>query len=111
MPRLAQTSTPRFSRCGVLPPEAELLDQRAIPLDVRALEIAEQATPAPDELEQAAPRMVVLRVRAHVLGELVDAGRQKRHLHLGRAGVGAVMAVLLEDLLLRFLRESHTTSM
>src|SRR5215475_2149148 len=86
-------------------PEAELLDQGAVALDVRTLEIAQQAAPLPHELEQAAPRMMVLRVRAHVLRELVDAGGQERHLHLGRAGVGAVAAVLAEDLLLRFLRE------
>src|SRR5579859_2657065 len=56
----------------VLAPEAELLDQSAIALDVRALEIVEQAASPPDELEQAAARMVVLGVRAHVLGELAD---------------------------------------
>src|SRR5689334_9444080 len=60
-PRLAQTSTLH----SFLPPEAELLDQSAIALDVPALEVVQQAPPPPDQLEQAAARMVVLRVRAH----------------------------------------------
>ena len=57
-----------------LPPQTELLDQGAVALEVRALEVVEQAAAAPDELEQAAARVVVLRVRAQVLGELVDPG-------------------------------------
>src|SRR5918996_412407 len=49
--------------------------------------------PPADQLEQAAPRIVILRVRPQMLGELVDAGRQEGDLHLRRARVGAVSAV------------------
>ena len=43
-----------------------------------------------------------------MLGELVDAGGQKSDLHVGRARVLGVLAVLADDLLLRFLGEGQT---
>jgi hypothetical protein len=45
-----------------------------------------------------------------VLGQLVDARREQRDLHLGRAGVGLALAVLADDLLFGFLAEGHRTS-
>src|SRR5204863_109809 len=63
---------------------------------------------AADELQEAAPRVVVLRVRAQMLRELVDAPRQQRDLNLRRAGVGVGTAMLADDLLLRFLGERHS---
>src|SRR5690242_16142522 len=78
--------------------QAKLLDQGAIALEVRALQIVEHPAPAPDELQQAATRVVVLRVRPQMLGELVDAGREERDLHLRRPGVGPAPAVLADDL-------------
>src|SRR5690349_13944976 len=97
--RLDQTST--FRRWEhVLAAQAELLDESAIALEIRLLQVPEEpATPA-DELEQPAARVVVLRMGAEVLGQVVDALRQHRHLHLGRAGVLPVPAVLRDQLLL-----------
>src|SRR4051812_43271910 len=95
-------------RVLVLTPEAELLDQRAVGLDVLALEIVEQPAAPADELEQAAPRVVVLRVRAEMLGELVDPRRQQCDLHLRRPRVGVVLPVLADDVELGFLGEGHT---
>src|SRR5262245_26916288 len=94
----------------VLPPQAELLDQGAVALEVRALQVVEQPSAAPDELEQAAARVVILRVRAQVLGELVDPGGEKGDLHLRRTGVALVPAVLADDLQLGFLGQSHAAS-
>src|SRR6185312_8586643 len=93
----------------VLPPQTELLDQGAVALEVRALEVVEQPATAPDELEQAAARVVVLRVRAQVLGELVDPGGEKGDLNFRRTGVALVPAVLADDLQLGFLGQSHAT--
>src|SRR5581483_12436441 len=93
-----------------LSPQAELLDQGAIALQIRPLQVVEQPAAAADELEQPAPRIVVLRVRAQVLRELVDPGREEGDLHLRGAGVAPVPAVLADDLLLRFLGQAHDTS-
>lgn len=51
--------------------------------------------------------MVVLAVRPEVLGELVDAPREQRDLHLGRPRVGISPAVPADDLLLCFLRQHN----
>src|SRR5262245_35029607 len=91
----------------VLPPEAQLLDQGSIPLEILALQVVQEPAAASDELEQAAPRVMVLRVRAEMLRQLVDARGQQCDLHLRRAGVGLTLAVLADDLLFCFLAEGH----
>ena len=78
----------------LLAPEAELLDQRAVALEILALEIVQQATAPSNELEQAAPRIVILRVGPQVLGELVDPSREERDLDRRRTRVPIAPAVL-----------------
>ncbi len=75
-------------------PQAELANERAVALEVAALKIVQEPAPAPDEHQQPAARVVVLAVRAQVLGELVDPLGQQRDLDLGLAGVHAVIAEL-----------------
>src|SRR3712207_9280392 len=72
------------------------------------LQVVQEAPPAPDEAQQPAARVVVLRVRAQVLGELVDARRQHRDLNLRRAGVGLAPPVLPDDLQ---RSEEHTSEL
>src|SRR4051812_4727343 len=91
----------------LLAPEAELLDQGAVALEVLLRQIVEQPAAAADELEQSAARIVILRVRAEMVGELVDAGGQEGDLHLRGPGVGPVPAVLPDDVQLGFLGQSH----
>src|SRR5262249_47863867 len=62
-----------------------------------------------DQLEQPATRVVIVLVRAEVLGELVDPARQHRDLDFRRAGVRLRAAVFLDDLLLLFLGEAHAS--
>ena len=50
--------------------------------------------------------LMILRVRLEVVGERVDPLREERDLHLGRAGVGFVRAILGSDLL---LVETHSS--
>src|SRR5262249_49436896 len=88
-------------------PKPQLLDEGAVALEIRALEIVQKAAAPADELEQAAPRVVVVLVRAQMLGELVDPARQHRDLNLGRARVRLGAAVRLNHLLLLFLGEAH----
>src|SRR6266540_1647349 len=56
--------------------DAELLDHGAVAVEIGLLEVVEQAAAPADELEQAAARVVVLRVRLEVLGQVVDAVRE-----------------------------------
>src|ERR1019366_9838981 len=72
-------------------------DDPAVPLEARSLEIVEQAAPLRDEGQETAPRMVVFDVRLEVLGQVRDALRQERDLHLGRSGVVIVRAELGDD--------------
>jgi hypothetical protein len=78
--------------------------------EIALLQVLQQPATAADELQQAAARVVVFRVAAQVLRQLVDAGREQRDLHLRRAGVAIAAAVLADDLLLRFLGEGQTVS-
>src|SRR5438309_2292443 len=84
----------RSIRRAELLPDAEALDQPVIALRAFGLQIVEQAPAAPDELQEAAAGVVILRVRLEVLGQVDDPVRQQRDLHLGRARVGVVGAVL-----------------
>src|SRR5438105_3847739 len=90
-----------------LAPEPQLLDEGPVALQVVSLEIVQKPAAAADELEQPATRVVILRMRPQMLGELVDARREERDLNLRRARVRQVAAVLLDDLLLGFLCEGQ----
>lgn len=79
---------------------AETADQCAIPLDVAVLHVVEQPTPLANELHQSAPRVVITAVNLEVLGQVRDPVGQESDLHLGRARVGRVHSIVLDDLLL-----------
>src|SRR5205085_6568862 len=91
----------------LLSPQAQFLDQCPIALQVVSLQVVQEPAPAADELQQPAPGVVVLRVRAQVLGELVDPRGEERDLNLRRARIGLAAPVLRDDLLLRFLGEGQ----
>src|SRR5947208_8444813 len=55
---------------GLLP-QAELADDRQVPLPLGLAEVLQQVRPQADELEQPAAAGEVLLVRPHVLGQLV----------------------------------------
>ena len=92
---------------GVLAPDAEALDERAVPLDVGGLQVLEQAATLTDQQQQAAPAVVVVLVGLQVLSEVGDALAQKRDLDLGAAGVALFGSVLGDDGLLDFSVERH----
>src|SRR4051812_37124554 len=64
--------------------------QRPITLHVVVADVVEQPATTADEHQESPPTVVVLLVDLQVVGELVDALRQQRHLHLRRPGVGVV---------------------
>ena len=94
---------------GALSAEAELLDEGAVALDVLSLQVVEEAPPLADELQEPAPRVVVLRVRPQMLGQIVDPSGEKGNLHFCRTCVGRSPTVLLDDFQLDFLGEAHAS--
>src|SRR5690349_15815380 len=87
--------------------QAQLLDQRAVALQIVPLHVGQQPAPPADQLEQAAAGMVVVLVHLHVLGELADPLREQGDLHLGGAGVGRGCPEFPDQLRLLFLGERH----
>src|SRR3954453_759160 len=67
--------------------QAEALHDRAVALDLGLLEVVEKATTLPDQQKQATTAVVVVLVRLEVVGEVRDAVREQRDLHLRGAGV------------------------
>ena len=63
-----------------------------IALGVDALQIIEQTPALADHDQQPAPRVKILFVRAEMVGQVADAFRQDRDLHLGRAGIARLEA-------------------
>ena len=92
----------------MLATQAEVGDERAVALEVGALEVAQQPAALADQHQQAAARVVVLALRAQVLGQLVDPLGEQRDLDLGRAGVGVGAAVLADQLGLLFLGQASS---
>ena len=56
--------------------EPELQDQRAVRLEVRALEVAQEPSAPADQRQQPTAAVMVMLVHPQVLGELVDAEGQ-----------------------------------
>jgi hypothetical protein len=69
-------------RAGLLA-DAEAIDHCPIALELVPLEIVQQPPPLPNQLEQAASRMMILRVGLEVLSEIPDAVTEQRDLNLG----------------------------
>jgi hypothetical protein len=80
--------------------QAEALHDRAVTLDVGLVEVVEKATALADQQQQATTTVVVVLVRLQVLGQVGDAVRKQRDLHLRGAGVTLNGGVLGDDLLL-----------
>src|SRR3954447_16358087 len=74
-----------------------LLEQRLVARLVVLLQVVEQRTAGRDQLQEAAAGMVVLAVGLEMAGQVVDAFRQDRNLHLGRTGITGLGGVRLDD--------------
>ena len=59
----------------------EAIDQISVALGVLSLQVVEQTTPAADEHEETAARMVIFGVRLEMLGEVADALTENRDLY------------------------------
>src|SRR5437016_4873910 len=89
--RASARPTPRRAKARpTLLTDAELVDDRAIAIEIGLLEIVEEAAAPADELHQAAAAVVVLRVRLEVLGQVGDAIRKEGDLNLRGSRVTVV---------------------
>src|SRR5690348_12514876 len=100
-------SAPRGRSLRALAAQPETFDDRPVAVDVGLGEVIEQPTALPDEQQQAAAAVVVVLVGLEVLGEVGDAAREQRDLHLRGARVALGGAVLGDNLLLDILGKRH----
>src|SRR5688572_2157406 len=87
----------------VLLADTEAADQLRIAIGVLALQVIEQTPALPDQLEQAAARVMILRVNLEVFREVVDAVAEKRDLHFRRPCIAVVSSVRADDAALAVL--------
>ena len=85
--------------------DVQLLDDRAVTLDIYLLKVSEKVSSVTDHLEKSAAAVVVLVVSLEVLGKSVDAICEDRDLNLGRTCVALVGLVLVDDRLLNVFLE------
>src|SRR5512137_1164272 len=76
--------------------DAELLDQVFVARFVGATQIIEQLAALAHHLEQPATGMVVLDVGLEMLGKIVDALGQNRHLDFRRPGISRLLGIRLD---------------
>src|SRR5262245_45893208 len=86
----AGVGSARSTSATALLPDAKLLDEAAVPLDVLALQVVQEPPPLADQHHEPPPGMMVLRVGLEVFGQVADPLAQDGHLDLGRPRVGAV---------------------
>ena len=80
--------------------EVQLVDDRAVTLDVGLLEVAEKVSSVADHLLKSATAVVVLVVVLEVFCKILDPVSKERDLYLGRTCVALMSSVLLNDCLL-----------
>src|SRR5207247_2050575 len=76
--------------------DAELLDQVLVARFIGATQVIEQLAALAYHLEQSTPRMIVLDVGLKMLGEIIDALGQDRHLNFGRSGIAWLFGECLD---------------
>src|SRR5689334_13437629 len=96
---LDKRNGPRWGRLPLLA-KAELRDEIGVARLVLAAQIIQQRTALVDEHQEAASRVIVLRVGLEVHRQVVDALGEDRDLNLRRSGVALALRVLLAE---RFL--------
>ena len=69
------------------PTQAEAADECAVTFDVFISEVIKQPSAPADHFQQALARVVILNVRAKVISEMPDTGRQQGHLNFRRSRI------------------------
>ena len=84
--------------------QVQLLDDRAVTLDIDLLQVAQKVSSVTNHLQHAAAAVMVLVVGLEVLGQRVDAMGKDRDLNLGGTGVALMGGVLRNNGLLFFFQ-------
>lgn len=100
---------PRPGRAGLFGSAADSVGREnvSVTLHVLALQVVKQPTTTTDELEEAAPGVMILRVHLEVSREVIDALRHETDLHFRRSGVSCVNSGLFDDALLSAGKKRH----
>jgi hypothetical protein len=77
--------------------KAQLLNEGPVAGDIATREVVQKTPTATDQPQQAKACVMVLGVLLEVLGQVPNALCHQGHLDLGRAGVGLVGPVFLDD--------------
>ena len=68
---------------ALLTADSELFDQPFIPRKILRMQVVKQTSALADQAQQSAARMMILRVRLQVPGQLFDSHRKDRDLNFG----------------------------
>src|SRR2546423_5741449 len=90
-------------------PDSEALDQIRVAFRVLALQVIQEAAALADELEQPAARVMVLRVRLEMVGQVIDSLTEERDLNFGGTRVAVVRSIAADDFGLAVLAQ-HLSS-
>ena len=80
----------------------------AVPLDILARQVCQQATPLADEFEKSAARVEIMLVCPQMIGQPVDPLGEERNLNLRRTSIFGMRAKLGNDGLFLFCQKRHT---
>ena len=85
--------------------QTQALDEGTVTCDILALQVCEKIASVTDHAQKTSVAVVVLLVSLQMLGKSIDAIGKNRNLNLRRTGVALMGLVLLDNLLLNFLRQ------
>ena len=88
---VSDSPEPLLRNAPSLAAQTQALDQLLVTFGLGPPHVVQKAAPLAHELEQTAPRMMILLVGLEVFREPVDALREQGHLHIGRTGVLLVL--------------------
>lgn len=75
--------------------QSKVGDDLSVTIDIGAPEVIQKAAATSNHLQQSATTVVILRVGAEMISEVVDSCREKGDLNFGRSAVVFMYAVLL----------------
>ena len=88
--------------------QAKLFHDRTVARDIFLLKIAEQIPSVTDHFQHAAAAVMILWIVLEMLVERVDAIRQNRDLHLGRARVALMRRISRNNFLFFVFQHNHS---
>src|SRR5262249_20586114 len=100
---LRQSTAGARRRTRSLLADTELADQLRVPVGILPFEIVEQTPALAHQLQEAAPRVMVLKVRLEVLGEVINALAEQRDLDFRGTRISGMGPIATDQLTLTFI--------